>query len=96
MPHVANNAYGLQSTKYTHMINEAIRVGRLDAFVQSTDKNLMVPVGGAVVASADRKVIDAIGKTYPGAPSARVGTTGSAARRPPQGAPLALRRWTSS
>ena len=36
--HVINNAYGLQSSKCTHLINEAIRVGRVDAFVQSTDK----------------------------------------------------------
>ena len=33
------------------------RVGRLDVFVQSTDKNLMVPVGGAIIAGADKKLI---------------------------------------
>ena len=34
IPHLVNNAYGLQSSKCCHLINEAIRVGRLDAFVQ--------------------------------------------------------------
>ena len=37
--------------RYTHLINEAIRVGRLDVFIQSTDKNLLVPVGGAIAVS---------------------------------------------
>ena len=48
VPHVVNNAYGIQASKYTHLLNEAIRVGRLDVFIQSTDKNLLVPVGGAI------------------------------------------------
>ena len=34
LPHLVNNAYGLQSSKCCHLINEAIRVGRLDLFVQ--------------------------------------------------------------
>lgn len=38
IPHIVNNAYGVQSTKCTHLINEAIRVGSVDAVVQSTDK----------------------------------------------------------
>lgn len=66
VPHVANNAYGLQASKYTHLVNEAIRVGRLDVFIQSTDKNLLVPVGGAIAAGPDKKLIQAIGKVYPG------------------------------
>ena len=45
IPHVVNNAYGLASSKCCHLISEAARVGRLDVLVQSTDKNLMVPVG---------------------------------------------------
>lgn len=45
---------------------QAGRIGRVDAFVQSTDKNFMVPVGGAVVAGFDEKFIDAVSKTYPG------------------------------
>lgn len=38
----------------------------MDAFVQSTDKNFMVPVGGAVVAGFDEKFIDAVSRAYPG------------------------------
>ena len=45
---------------------QAARIGRVDAFVQSTDKNFMVPVGGAIVAGFDEKFIDTVSKTYPG------------------------------
>ena len=45
---------------------QAARVGRVDAFVQSTDKNFMVPVGGSVIAGFDKAFIELIGKTYPG------------------------------
>jgi len=34
--------------------------------VQSTDKNFLVPVGGAVVAGFDASLIEKIGKLYPG------------------------------
>uniref|UniRef100_A0A6B2L3K0 O-phosphoseryl-tRNA(Sec) selenium transferase n=2 Tax=Arcella intermedia TaxID=1963864 RepID=A0A6B2L3K0_9EUKA len=64
--HVINNAYGLQDTKCTHLINEAIRLGRVDFIVQSTDKNLMVPVGGAIVASPNEKQIEKFSRLYPG------------------------------
>jgi hypothetical protein len=50
VPHVVNNAYGLQCSKVTHALNEACRLGRVDVVVQSTDKNFLVPVGGAVIA----------------------------------------------
>ena len=43
VPLVVNNAYGLQSSRCCHLINEGCRVGRVDAIVQSTDKNLLVP-----------------------------------------------------
>ncbi|XP_069195143.1 O-phosphoseryl-tRNA(Sec) selenium transferase isoform X2 [Procambarus clarkii] len=66
VPHLINNAYGLQSSKCIHHIQEAGRVGRVDAFVQSTDKNFMVPVGGAVIAGFDAKFIEQVGKMYPG------------------------------
>ena len=55
VPYVINNAYGLQSTKTMKRINAASVHGRVDALVQSTDKNFLVPVGGAVVAG--RKVV---------------------------------------
>lgn len=38
----------------------------MDAVVQSTDKNFMVPVGGAIIAGPDEKFIAAIAKNYPG------------------------------
>ncbi|KAK4321466.1 hypothetical protein Pmani_007726 [Petrolisthes manimaculis] len=66
IPHIINNAYGLQSSKCLHHIQQAARVGRVDAFVQSTDKNLMVPVGGSIVAGFDAKFIAQVSKTYPG------------------------------
>ncbi|KAL1416624.1 hypothetical protein MTO96_027835 [Rhipicephalus appendiculatus] len=53
-----------------HLIQQASRVGRLDAFVQSTDKNFLVPVGGGVVAGFDRALVDAIAQMYPGRASA--------------------------
>lgn len=45
---------------------QANRVGRVDAFVQSTDKNFLVPVGGSVVAGFDSKLVEKIGRMYPG------------------------------
>ena len=38
----------------------------MDAFVQSTDKNLMVPVGGAIVASCNEAFIQEVAQIYPG------------------------------
>ena len=35
-------------------------------FVQSSDKNLMVPVGGAVVAGFNKDLMSEISRTYPG------------------------------
>lgn len=66
IPHIINNAYGLQSTRCMHLIQEAARKGRVDAFVQSTDKNFLVPVGGAVIAGFDKNFIERISKMYPG------------------------------
>ena len=64
--HVINNAFGTQSRKAVNLVSEACLRGRVDAFVQSTDKNWMVPVGGSVVASADRAFVDSVSKVYPG------------------------------
>lgn len=66
IPHVINNAYGLQSTFLTHQIEQAHRVGNVDLFIQSTDKNLLVPVGGAIVAGSNKKLVDAVAKRYAG------------------------------
>ncbi|XP_062501031.1 O-phosphoseryl-tRNA(Sec) selenium transferase-like isoform X3 [Corticium candelabrum] len=70
IPHIVNNAYGVQSSKCMHLIQEAHRTGRLDAFVQSTDKNFLVPVGGAIVVGFEKHFIDDISQTYPGRASA--------------------------
>lgn len=70
IPHIVNNAYGLQMSKCCHLIQEAARTGRVDAFVQSTDKNFMVPVGGSIIAGFDEKLIEKISQTYPGRASA--------------------------
>lgn len=64
--HVINNAYGVQSSKCMHLVNEAMRTGRVDAVVQSLDKNFMVPVGGAIVCSASTAFVASISKLYPG------------------------------
>ncbi|XP_067003463.1 O-phosphoseryl-tRNA(Sec) selenium transferase [Anabrus simplex] len=66
IPHIINNAYGLQSSRCMHIIQEAARKGRVDAFVQSTDKNFLVPVGGAVIAGFDKGLVERISRMYPG------------------------------
>lgn len=66
IPHLVNNAYGLQSTYCAHQIEQATRLGRVDLFIQSTDKNLMVPVGGAILASSNCETINNVAKFYPG------------------------------
>jgi O-phospho-L-seryl-tRNASec:L-selenocysteinyl-tRNA synthase len=40
--HIVNNAYGVQSAALCRLITAACRKGRVDAIVQSTDKNFMV------------------------------------------------------
>jgi O-phospho-L-seryl-tRNASec:L-selenocysteinyl-tRNA synthase len=66
--HVINNAYGIQSKKLCGLITKAFRRGRVDGVVQSTDKNFLVPVGGAVVVSPAKNtaLVDAVRKSYPG------------------------------
>lgn len=49
IPHIINNAYGVQSAALCQLVTSACRRGRVDAFIQSTDKNFMV---GPVTASA--------------------------------------------
>lgn len=38
----------------------------MDAFVQSTDKNFLVPVGGAIIAGFDKALVERISRIYPG------------------------------
>jgi O-phospho-L-seryl-tRNASec:L-selenocysteinyl-tRNA synthase len=68
--HVINNAYGLQCAQTCRLINRACVVGRVDAIVSSTDKNFLVPVGGAIVLSPIDSVVTNIGKFYAGRASA--------------------------
>lgn len=42
VPHIVNNAYGVQAAALTAAVTSACRKGRVDAIVQSTDKNFMV------------------------------------------------------
>lgn len=67
IPHLINNAYGLTSSFAVHQIEQACRKGgRVDLYVQSTDKNFLVPVGGAIVASPTASMISGLAKMYPG------------------------------
>jgi len=52
--HVVNNAFGLQCTKSISLLNEAIKIGNIDALVSSFDKNFLVPVGGALIYSPNK------------------------------------------
>ena len=70
VPHIINNAYGLQAGAITHAVNEAMRVGRVDAVVQSTDKAFLVPVGGGLLFSADEAFVAAVARSYAGRASA--------------------------
>jgi O-phospho-L-seryl-tRNASec:L-selenocysteinyl-tRNA synthase len=63
IPLIVNNAYGLQCTKCCHLINEALRVGRVDLVVQSMDKNFGVPVGGSILFGP---LSDKVNSIYPG------------------------------
>lgn len=68
--HVINNAYGVQCSKIAFAINQSIKHGRVDAVVQSTDKNFMVPVGGSIIYSPNNAMIKGISELYPGRASA--------------------------
>ncbi|XP_059617149.1 O-phosphoseryl-tRNA(Sec) selenium transferase [Phlebotomus argentipes] len=67
IPHIVNNAYGLQSSLCTSRIEQAVRQGgRVDFVVQSTDKNLLVPVGASIVVAFEEQKIDDLAKCYAG------------------------------
>lgn len=51
VPLLVNNAYGCQSDVVMKALTRAATRGRVDGIVQSTDKNFMVPVGGAILAT---------------------------------------------
>lgn len=68
--HLVNNAYGLQCQKTIDMINKASKENLIDLVVQSTDKNFLVPVGGSIIFSKNKKYIKGISQNYPGRASA--------------------------
>lgn len=69
-PLVVNNAYGVQSQVIMDHIKSAIDAGRVDAIVQSSDKNFLSPVGGSIIVSPNPQIIDWTSDTYAGRASA--------------------------
>mgnify|MGYP001105629708 CR=1 FL=1 len=55
-----------QSASICKLVNRAEAVGRVDLMIQSTDKNFMVPVGGAIVCSSNKALVQEVSKIYPG------------------------------
>lgn len=70
VPHIINNAYGVQSREIMKLVKGAIDAGRVDAIVQNTDKNFLTPVGGAIVASPSEEFLNDISNVYAGRASA--------------------------
>ncbi len=66
LPLVINNAYGVQSELVMANLRSAIDAGRVDAVVQSSDKNFLAPVGASVVVSPSGDMINAIASSYAG------------------------------
>ncbi|MCK4567870.1 MAG: O-phosphoseryl-tRNA(Sec) selenium transferase, partial [Candidatus Thorarchaeota archaeon] len=66
IPFVINNAYGVQSQETMMQIRSAIDAGRVDAVVQSSDKNFLTPIGGSIVVSPNPEVIEWTADTYAG------------------------------
>jgi O-phospho-L-seryl-tRNASec:L-selenocysteinyl-tRNA synthase len=74
VPHVINNAYGVQSREIMKRIRSAVDAGRVDAVVQSTDKNFLTPIGGAIVAAPEQETLDEISEQYAGRATAAPAT----------------------
>jgi len=68
--HIVINAYGVQSPEWMNLIRIGLDAGRIDAIIQSTDKNFLTPIGGAVIASPSEDVITKISQSYAGRASA--------------------------
>ena len=68
VPHIVNNAYGLQSPYICKVIKETMhkKESRIDAIIQSGDKNFLIPVSCAIVYSPDESFIKRISALYPG------------------------------
>ncbi len=70
IPFMINNAYGVQSQEVMKEIRSAIDAGRVDAVIQSSDKNFLTPVGGSIIVSPNPKIIEWTSDTYAGRASA--------------------------
>jgi O-phospho-L-seryl-tRNASec:L-selenocysteinyl-tRNA synthase len=70
VPLVINNAYGVQSERTMSEIRSAADAGRVDAVVQSSDKNFLSPVGASIVVSTSQEFIEQVAETYAGRASA--------------------------
>ncbi|MCK5389701.1 MAG: O-phosphoseryl-tRNA(Sec) selenium transferase [Candidatus Thorarchaeota archaeon] len=66
IPFVINNAYGVQSQDIMKQIRSAIDAGRVDAVIQSSDKNFLAPIGGSIVVSQNPEIIKWTADTYAG------------------------------
>ncbi|MHA1637730.1 MAG: O-phosphoseryl-tRNA(Sec) selenium transferase [Candidatus Thorarchaeota archaeon] len=66
LPLVINNAYGVQSELVMASLRSAIDAGRVDAVVQSSDKNFLAPVGASIVVSPSDDMITEIASSYAG------------------------------
>lgn len=64
--HIVVNAYGVQSEEWMKMIRSAIDAGRVDAIIQSTDKNFLTPVGGSIICTPHKDTMEKISRTYAG------------------------------
>jgi O-phospho-L-seryl-tRNASec:L-selenocysteinyl-tRNA synthase len=70
VPFVVNNAYGVQSERIMNQIHSAIDAGRVDAVVQSSDKNFLAPVGASIIVSPNKDFTEQVAQTYAGRASA--------------------------
>lgn len=64
--HIVINAYGVQSEDWMKLIRSAIDAGRVDAIIQSTDKNFLTPIGGAIICTPHKESMKNISQTYAG------------------------------
>jgi O-phospho-L-seryl-tRNASec:L-selenocysteinyl-tRNA synthase len=66
IPLIINNAYGVQSEEIMKQLQSAIDAGRVDAIIQSSDKNFMTPVGGSILVSPEEATVEGIAEVYAG------------------------------
>ena len=84
-PGITHSSYLLQAHAFvsTHLTLRLVPAVCLNAAAQSTDKNFMVPVGGAILATINKhdSLIDRVVKLYPGRASASSVQVPAEARR---------------